>query len=72
MFLATILSLAILAAPYAPLYEAEFLFPPEPFHNHSSSIVETPGGDLIACWFHGKGERTDDTLVISGARKGKG
>ena len=72
MFLATILSLAFLAAPDAPLYEAEFLFPPEPFHNHSSSIVETPGGDLIACWFHGKGERTDDTLVISGARKSKG
>jgi predicted neuraminidase len=72
MFLATILSVTFLAAPDAPLYEAEFLFPPEPFHNHSSSIVETPGGDLIACWFHGKGERTDDTLVISGARKGKG
>lgn len=75
MFLATIVSLAMLAmlgAPEAPLYEAEFLFPPEAFHNHSSSIVETAGGDLIACWFHGKGERTDDTLVISGARKNKG
>jgi len=37
MFLATVLSLVTLAAPDAPLYEAEFLFPPEPFHNHSSS-----------------------------------
>ncbi|MGD9854076.1 MAG: exo-alpha-sialidase [Planctomycetaceae bacterium] len=72
MLLTAIASLVCLAAPDAPLYEAEFLFPPEPFHNHSSSIVETAGGDLIACWFHGKGERTDDTLVISGARKNKG
>jgi predicted neuraminidase len=72
MFLAAIASLALLAAPEAPLYEAELIFPPEAFHNHSSSIVETPGGDLIVCWFHGKGERTDDTLVISGARKKKG
>ena len=66
------MSLAILCAPEASIYEAEFLFPPEAFHNHSSSIVETAGGDLIACWFHGKGERTDDTLVIRGARKNKG
>lgn len=60
------------SAAEAPLYESEYIFPPEDFHNHSSSIVETPEGDLITCWFHGKGERTDDTLVISGARKNKG
>jgi predicted neuraminidase len=72
MLLPMIVSAVLLAAPETPLYEAEFLFPPEDFHNHSSSLVETPGGDLIACWFHGKGERTDDTLVISGARKSKG
>lgn len=70
MWIASIVSLALLTQ--APLYEAEFIFPPEDFHNHSSSIVETPGGDLLACWFHGKGERTDDTLVIRGARKNKG
>jgi len=73
MTLANIFTLAALAAvPDTPLYEAELLFPPENFHNHSSSIVETPDGSLICCWFHGKGERTDDTLVISGARKQKG
>ncbi len=75
MYLAALMSLAFFIAPDAPdvpFYEAEFLFPPEPFHNHSSSIVETAEGDLIACWFHGRGERTDDTLVISGARKNKG
>ncbi len=63
---------AIRARAQSPLYEAEQIFPPEPFHNHSASIIETPDGDLLACWFHGKGERTDDTLVISGARKRKG
>lgn len=72
MFLTTMVSLVFLAAADAPLYEAEFIFPREDFHNHSSSIVETAEGDLIACWFHGIGERTDDTLVISGARKNKG
>ncbi|MFO0425642.1 MAG: exo-alpha-sialidase [Planctomyces sp.] len=54
------------------LYESELIFPPEDFHNHSSGIVETPEGDLITCWFHGKGERTDDTLVISGSRRNHG
>jgi predicted neuraminidase len=63
---------ACLAAADAPLYEAEIIFPGEPFHNHSSGIVETAQGALIVCWFHGKGERSDDTLVISGARKNKG
>jgi predicted neuraminidase len=72
MLLATVLSLAFLTSADPAFYESEYLFPPEDFHNHSSSIVETPGGDLIVAWFHGKGERTDDTLVISGARKNKG
>ena len=72
MFWATVVALTLLATPGEPLYEAELVFPPEDFHNHSSSIVETPGGDLIVCWFHGKGERKDDTLVIRGARKKKG
>ena len=49
MFLATVLSLAFFAAPDTPLYESEFLFPPEDFHDHSSSFVKTAEGDLIAC-----------------------
>ena len=72
MLFQTIAALALLTAGEAPLYEVELIFPGEPFHNHSSSIVETAGGDLIVCWFHGKGERNDDTLVISGARRNKG
>jgi len=55
-----------------PLYEAEVVMPPVQMHVHGSSIVETPGGDLLAAWFYGKGEKTDDTLIIQGARKKKG
>lgn len=50
----------------------EFIFPQETWHNHSSSIVEAPNGDLIVCWFHGSGERTADDVKIEGARKRKG
>ena len=43
-----------------PFYDGELIFPPEKWHNHSSSIVELPNGDLLACWFHGpaSGRRT--------------
>ncbi len=55
-----------------PLYASELIFQPEPFHNHGSSIVQTPQGDLLACWFHGSGERKSDDVQIMGARKRKG
>lgn len=48
---------------------AELIFPSEHWHNHGSCIVETPGGDLFVCWFHGSGERTADDVKIEGARK---
>lgn len=54
------------------LHEEDLVFPPESMHNHSSGLVQTPRGDLLVCWFHGRGERGDDTLVIRGARKRKG
>jgi predicted neuraminidase len=41
-------------------------------HVHSSSIVECTNGDLLACWFHGSGERKADDVVIQGARLRKG
>jgi predicted neuraminidase len=56
------------AAAAQPLYESELIFPPEKWHNHSSSIVELPNGDLLVCWFHGSGERTADDVVIEAAR----
>ncbi|MCA9039965.1 MAG: exo-alpha-sialidase [Planctomycetaceae bacterium] len=74
MTVAQIIFTALLAySVHSPMeYGAEHIFPPENYHNHSSSIVETPQGDLIACWFHGHGERTDDNLVILGSRKKRG
>jgi len=59
------------AAGAAPFYQAELIFPLEHWHNHASSIVECPNGDLLVCWFHGSGERTADDVKIEGARKRK-
>lgn len=64
----------------SPLYEASFLFDTESLrlqdgqasHNHSPSLVETPEGGLIACWFHGEAERKDNTMAVLGARRNKG
>ncbi|MDA7617894.1 MAG: sialidase family protein [Verrucomicrobiota bacterium] len=52
-------------------YHSELIFPLESWHNHGSCIVEAPNGDLIACWFHGSGERKSDDVMILGARKSK-
>jgi len=30
--------------------------------------VECPNGDILACWFHGSGERTANDVVVQGAR----
>ena len=65
-FLISFLFAAVAAAQ--PLYQSELIFPPEKWHNHSSSIVELPNGDLLVCWFHGSGERTADDVVIEAAR----
>jgi predicted neuraminidase len=51
-----------------PFLKSELIFPLEHWHNHSSCIVETPGGDLLVCWYHGSGERTADDVKIEGAR----
>ncbi|MBN2329726.1 MAG: exo-alpha-sialidase, partial [Candidatus Omnitrophica bacterium] len=56
----------------APHYQSELIFPVEPWHNHGSSLVECPDGSLLACWFHGSGERTADDVLVQGARKAKG
>src|SRR3972149_5648411 len=68
--LAVLLAIFGLAvAPAAePQYSGELIFPLESWHNHSSSIVELPNGDLLVCWFHGSGERTADDVLIRAAR----
>lgn len=49
--------------------KGQLIFPLESWHNHGSCIVECPNGDLLACWFHGSGERRADDVEILGARR---
>ncbi|HTH47263.1 MAG TPA: exo-alpha-sialidase [Candidatus Limnocylindria bacterium] len=56
----------------AGFHQAELIFAPESWHNHASCVVETPVGDLFACWFHGSGERTADDVRIEAARLPRG
>ncbi|MCK5067600.1 MAG: exo-alpha-sialidase [Bacteroidales bacterium] len=51
---------------------SEYMFPFQDLHVHSSSIVELPNGDLMACWFEGSGERTANDVSVKGARLRKG
>jgi predicted neuraminidase len=62
----------LVAALGQPEFREELIFPANPQHNHGSSVVETPEGDLLACWFHGSGERNSDDVLVQGARKRKG
>ena len=55
-----------------PLFITTDIFPPGVKHTHSSSIVQCPNGDLLACWFHGSGERSADDVLVQGARLKKG
>jgi predicted neuraminidase len=55
-----------------PFHEAELIFPLEEWHNHASSVVVTPSGDVLVCWFHGSGERTADDVKVEGARRRRG
>ena len=71
--LAILLTIAGARTAFVPTASAvkvssELIFPLESWHNHSSSVVETPKGDLLVCWFHGSGERTADDVLIRGAR----
>jgi predicted neuraminidase len=62
---------AVMGPAVEPQYSSELIFPLESWHNHSSSIVETPKGNLLVCWFHGSGERTADDVLIRAARWSK-
>ena len=64
---------SVLSCPAAEAFRtSEFIFEPEAWHNHSSSIVELPNGDLFACWYHGSGERTADDVKVEAARLRRG
>ena len=68
--LALTLTSALLAAP--PFIEKEDIFPLDAKHNHASSIVYLPNGDLLVCWYRGSGERQADDVQVMAARKRKG
>jgi predicted neuraminidase len=55
-----------------PFLESELIFPLETWHNHASCIVQLPNQDLLACWYHGSGERTADDVKIEGSRLVRG
>ena len=63
-------TVALPAAAQGPT--GSLIFPLEHWHNHGSSIVELPNGDLLVAWFHGSGERRSDDVRIMGARRRAG
>lgn len=67
----SVLSL-VLASGAEHRFSAELIFPLEHWHNHSSSVVELPNGDLLVCWYNGSGERTADDVKIEAARLKRG
>ena len=64
------LALALWALPSS--IEAADIFPPQSQHVHSSSLVELPGGGLLACWYQGSGERRANDVRVRGARLAAG
>jgi predicted neuraminidase len=67
--------LAVVVATVAfaqPAIQRQDIFPPETWHNHSSSIIEFPSGELFVVWFHGSGERKADDVRVMGARRASG
>ena len=66
--LLSLIATAPVIAADKPFHRAELIFPLEHWHNHSSSVLELPNGELFVCWFHGSGERTSDDVKIMAAR----
>ncbi len=64
--------LIIFSTLNAQIFEQELIFPTEKWHDHSSSLVELPNGDLLLAWYHGSGEGGADDVRILGARRNKG
>jgi predicted neuraminidase len=53
-------------------FHSQIIFPYQKEHVHGSTLVQLPGGDVLAAWFQGSGERWADDVRIMGARLSKG
>lgn len=69
LFLAALASSVVAQKPFV---EKEDIFPLDAKHNHASSILYLPNGELFVCWYRGSGERTADDVRVMAARKTKG
>jgi hypothetical protein len=49
------LRIASASAADEPFFTSDAIFPPEPFHNHASCVVEMPDGDLLATCITARG-----------------
>jgi predicted neuraminidase len=68
----SLLLLLAASALNAQKLETQMIFPGEPIHNHSSSIVELKDGRLMVVWYHGSGERTADDVIVEASYFEKG
>jgi predicted neuraminidase len=68
----TVVLLAVDPVAEQPRYSAELVFPLHDKHNHAPGIVEMPGGDLLASWYRGSGERSADDVAVYGSRLKRG
>ena len=55
-----------------PFFTSDLIAPLEDLHNHGSSVIELPNGDVLVTWYKGSGERKADDVKIVGARMRQG
>ncbi|MBU7004272.1 MAG: exo-alpha-sialidase [Theionarchaea archaeon] len=56
------------------MYESEMIFSGTKRYpqSHGSTIVETPGGDLLAAWYAGSREKGDDVVILTSRKAAEG
>ncbi|MCA9418001.1 MAG: exo-alpha-sialidase, partial [Candidatus Omnitrophica bacterium] len=71
-----IFSLILMAAAQPlfaePFYTGQLIAPLNDLHNHGSSVIELPNGDVLVSWYKGSGERSADDVKIVGSRMRQG
>lgn len=68
----TIVLFSLVLTAQKQVHKESYMFPFQDKHVHSSSIIELPNGDVMACWFEGSGERNANDVQVIGARLKKG